>query len=389
MKILHVYKDYYPVLGGIENHVRALAEAQVARGHHVGVLVNALDRHTSVEERNGVRVMKAARVLTVGGSVPLSLSFPVLLARLPADVAHLHFPYPLGEVANLLIGRSRRTIITYHSDVVRQQRMLRIYQPLLWSVLRRADRIIATSPNYIRSSPYLSQLQDRCTVVPLGVDEPRFAQADPAAVAAWQARVAPGGEPVLLFVGRLRYYKGLDTLIQALPQLADVPLKVMIVGDGPMLRDWQALAAKCGVAGRIAWETNVPDEELPAVYHAAAAYVLPANSRAEAFGVALLEAMSAGLPVVTTEVETGTSWVVQDGVTGSVVSPRDSEALAAALRALLLDPERRAALGAAGHARVLAEFTESGMIDRVMALYDEVLAVEKKGEKRPATHGTA
>ncbi len=120
MRILHVYKDYAPILGGIENHVRLLAEAQVAAGHEVSVLVtNPAGLYTTVGTEHGVRVIRAARLATVA-STPLSPALPLDLWRQQPDIVHLHFPYPVGEISQLLLRRGRRTVMTYHSDVVRQ-----------------------------------------------------------------------------------------------------------------------------------------------------------------------------------------------------------------------------------------------------------------------------
>jgi rhamnosyl/mannosyltransferase len=359
MNILHVYKDYYPVLGGIENHIKVLAEAQAAAGHQVTVLVCDPGPRTRIEDLNGVRVIKARRITTVA-SMPLSLSQPLALARLRPDVAHIHSPYPLGEVANWLLGRARATVITHHSDVVRQREWLRLYGPLLRRVLRAADRIIATSLRYIETSPWLAPLREKCTVVPMGVDQHRFAP--PA--------VPFDGSPTLLFTGRLRYYKGLDTLLEALPALPGV--RLVIVGDGPMRRELERLTDTLGLLDRVTFAGEVLDENLPGFHHAAHVFVLPANARAEAFGIAVLEAMASGLPCITTEVGTGTSWVVQDGVTGLVVPPRDPAVLAGAIQNLLADPARRAAMGRAGRARIEAEFTLERMVARVQAVYEEV-----------------
>ncbi|HIQ02107.1 MAG TPA: glycosyl transferase family 1, partial [Anaerolineales bacterium] len=174
MEVLHIYKDYYPALGGIENHIKVLAEAQAGAGHRVTVLVCDPGPRTRVEELHGVRVVKAGR-LTTAASMPLSISQPLGLARLRPDIAHVHSPYPLGEVANWLLGRARATIITHHSDVVRQRGWLRLYGPLLHRVLAAADRVIATSPRYIETSPWLRPVREKCVVVPLGVDHRRFA----------------------------------------------------------------------------------------------------------------------------------------------------------------------------------------------------------------------
>jgi rhamnosyl/mannosyltransferase len=360
MNILHLYKDYFPVLGGIENHVKILAEAQSAAGHQVIVLVCEPGLWTRVEIINSVQVIKAGRLGTFT-SMPLSLSQPITLARLRPDIAHVHSPYPLGEVANWLLGRAHTTVITHHSDVVRQQAWLHLYGPLLRCVLRAADRIVATSPRYIETSPWLSLVREKCVVIPLGIDHRRFVPP-----------VVPfDGPPTLLFVGRLRYYKGLDTLLRALVDLPEVHLN--IVGDGPMRDSWETLSAKLELADRVHFLGEVDDADLPTQYHKAHIFVLPANARAEAFGTVLLEAMASGLPCITTEVGTGTSWVVQNSVTGLVVPPRDPRALSKTIRSLLDNPQRRMAMGQDARARVEAEFTLERMIAQVQTVYEEAL----------------
>jgi glycosyltransferase involved in cell wall biosynthesis len=200
-------------------------------------------------------------------------------------------------------------------------------------------------------------------VVPLSVDPVRFHGAAPL--------LAPAAVPTLLFVGRHRYYKGLDDLLRALPGLE---ARLLVGGDGPLRPTWEALAGELSLGEQVHFLGDVSDAELPPLYASADLFVLPANSRAEAFGMVLLEAMASSLPCVTTEVGTGTSFVVQHGVTGLVVPARDPAALRAALQRLLPDAPRRAQMGAAARARVLAEFTPQQLLQRVQAVYDEVLA---------------
>ncbi len=151
----------------------------------------------------------------------------------------------------------------------------------------------------------------------------------------------------------------------------------MVVGIGPMAAEWRALAERMGVADRIAWLGEAPDADLPALYHLADLFVLPASHSSEAFGLVQVEAMAAGVPCVCTELGTGTSYVNQDGVTGRVVPPRDPGALAAAINDLLADPVRRAAMGASARARVAAEFDLGVMVDRMVRLYDTILGVQR------------
>ncbi len=371
MNILHVYKDYWPILGGIENHVRVLSEGQAARGHGVTVLVtNPAGLRTTVEREGGVTVVRAGRLTTVA-STPLSISLPWQLMRRRPDVVHLHFPYPVGEVSQWLARRSACTVLSYHSDVVRQANILRFYRPLMQRILRSVDAIIVGSPP-MRRSAYLADVADRVHLIPYGIPLARFtALPDEAALKGICERYLgdwswPPAAPVLLFVGRLRYYKGLDSLIRALPQIA---ARLLVVGNGPMENEWRTLAETIGVAERIAWLGEVPDADLPAVYHLANLFVLPASHPSEAFGLVQVEAMAAGLPVVCTELGTGTSYVNQSGVTGLVVPPREPDALAQAINRLLTDRVFHARLAAGARQRAMAEFAMDVMVDRVLALY--------------------
>lgn len=361
MRIVHVYKDYHPILGGIENHVRTLAEGQAQAGHDVTVLVTNPGGLASSELQNGVRVIRARRLATVA-STPLSVDIFLKLRALLPDITHLHFPYPVGEMAQLGTGAARPYVITYHSDVVRQQRIVRFYRPFLMRVLRNSRRIIATSAPYIESSPYLRQVKEKCTVVPLSVEARFFEPASP---------LVPGGsKPTVLFVGRHRYYKGLDDLLQA---LTNVDARLLVGGDGPMSVQWADRVKELALDERVQFLGTVDDELLPALYASADIFVLPANSRAEAFGKVLLEAMAAGLPCLTTELGTGTSFVVQDGVTGCVVPPRDPAALADALQMLIADDDLRQKMGARGRERAQKLFSTKRMVASVQTVYVEVL----------------
>lgn len=363
VRILHLYKDYFPRLGGVETHIRTLAEAQARAGDEVTVLVCQPRAGVPTRETaaGGVRIIHARQLATVL-SMPLSLAQPSRFRAERPDLVHVHSPYPLGELTNWMLGRARATVITHHADVIRQRVSLALYGPLWRRVLRAADVVIATSPPYLATSPWLRDVQEKCVVVPLGVDAKRFAP--PAREAS-----VPRARPLrLLFLGRLRYYKGLDTLLHAMRELPEATLEV--VGDGPMRATWEALARQLGLGGRVRFRGEVPDEALPGAYHEADAFVLPASSRGEAFGTVLLEAMASGLPCVTTEVGSATSWIVQDGVTGYVVAPCDPAALAERIRRLR-EPELRATMGKAGRARAGTDFSEAGMIAGVRAAYEK------------------
>jgi len=366
LNILHIYKDYFPVRGGIENHVRLLAEAQAARGHRVSVLATSRDARTHVAMLNGVRVIFAARLVTLL-STPISLALFRYVRGETPDVTHLHFPYPLGEIAQFLCGRARAQVLTYHSDIIRQKITRALYRPWLERVLARTDRIIATSPNYVATSPILTRWQHKCVIVPLGIDPAPFERASVQHTLDAMTRV--------LFVGKLRYYKGVDVLLEALRELPRVHLT--IVGSGPMERAWRARVHQLNLAERVQFVGQVENEDLPRYYAACDIFVLPSSERSEAFGVVQLEAMAAGKPVICTELGTGTSFVNVHGETGLVVPPRAPRALASAIAQLSSDATLRARLGAAGRARVRAEFTLDKMVTRILQVYEQVLQAGK------------
>jgi glycosyltransferase involved in cell wall biosynthesis len=366
VRVLHIYKDYFPVVGGMENHIRILARGAAARGLEVTVLATSPTRKTQIAEMEGVRVVKAARLATVA-STPISAALLSAVRDLQTDITHLHFPYPWGEMAHLAFGRSKRTVITYHSDIVRQKNLLKPYLPFLRRLLARADRIIATSPNYVSSSPFLRDVAEKCTVIPLGIDLAGFQTPRAQEVGALRETYRP---PLILFVGLLRYYKGLGYLLEA---MKEVEATLLVVGSGPMLETWEADAEKLGVKDRVAFIGGVKDEFLPAFYQACDLFVLPASHRSEAFGVVQIEAMACGKPVVSTELGTGTSFVNLHEQTGLVVPPRDPHALAQALQQLLADEGLRLEMGARGRERATDEFSSEVMIDRVLDVYRDVL----------------
>jgi glycosyltransferase involved in cell wall biosynthesis len=374
VRVLHIYKDYYPVPGGIENNIRQLAVGLRRLGVETQVLVTNTQRHTVHELIDDVPVVKTGRLFNLS-SAPLSLSFYPYLWHLEAsvDIAHLHMPYPPAELGQLLLGRGRRFVATYHSDIVRQRVLGALYRPFLWQTLRRAHLIAVSNPTYIQDSPFLRAHAQKCRVVHFGIDLARFARSAEAEAraAAWRARF--GHRPLVLFVGRLRHYKGVHVLLAALARLP-AEVQALIAGSGPLEARLRAQAQAYGVADRAHFLGTLDDEEVAALYHAADVFVLPSTNRAETFGIVQLEAMACGKPVICTELGTGTSYVNQHGITGLVIPPNDPDALAAAVQHLLANPELRAAMGAAGQQRVVREFSSDAMCRQMLAFYQEALA---------------
>jgi len=368
-RVLHVGKYYPPVAGGIENHVHSLVTALSGR-YAVTALVFNTERRTVEEPMEGVRVV---RVGTLGRvfSTEMAPSFFSWFMRLrDADLIHLHTPNPVGEIACLAAPRGARLVITYHSDVVRQRLLGRLNRFVLHRLMKRADRIIAFTRRYMETSPVISHYADKCAIIPHGIDLTEYDSSDriEARVAALRAEHGPR---TVLFVGRLVYYKGVDVLLRALARVPDVNL--LVAGDGPTRVGLVALARELGVTDRARFLGRVSHEEKVACYRASDLLVLPATHRSEAFGLVQLEAQACGIPVITTDIDSGVPFVTHHGETGLVIPPRDPEALAAAMKGLLGDEELRKRYGAAGRRRVERLFSREVMTRDCLELYEDLL----------------
>lgn len=364
-RVLHVGKFYPPHPGGMESHLELLCR-KLSSDVDVEVIVSADGRRTSVEERDGVRVTRIGTAATVAAA-SFNPGMARAIRRARADVVHFHHPNPTGVVSYLASGRRGPLVVTYHSDIVRQRVLGALVSPLIDHFLRRADAIIASSPQYLASSPVLRRHAERCRVVPFGVEMGEFAEVDPAEVAAVRGRF---GERIVFAAGRLVYYKGFDYLVRA---IAHVPgARLLIAGGGPLREELRRIAEESGVVDRVTLLGAVPD--LRPYYHAADVFVLPSVARSEAFGIVQMEAMACGLPVVNTALQTGVPFVSPHGVTGLTVPPADVDALAGAISRLLDDAALRERMGRAGRERVAGELSADRMAARTLEIYREAAA---------------
>ena len=379
LSVLHVYKDFYPpVYGGIEQHLNLLCR-MLRPFCDVRVLVSASGSpRTRRVVVDGIPVMRAGEWIRIA-SAPICPTWPLLFRRLRAQLYHFHFPNPTGDVSYWLSGSRGKIVVTYHSDIVRQSTILPLYRPFLWRLLEKADAILATSPVYVESSDYLRPFREKCDVVPLGVDLRRFDRREAIETRAAEWRSNWQG-PLVLFVGRLRYYKGLDVLMRAAPL---IHARIGIVGDGPYEQILRIIHRELDLGDRVVFLGPQSEFELLALYRAARVFVLPSTHRSEALGLAMMEAMASGVPVVSTELGTGTSWVNQHEVTGLVVPPGDPAALARAINTLVDDDALAARCGAAARARIECEFSHDVMARRVLRVYERVTG-EALLSNRPA-----
>jgi len=358
--ILHAFKDYFPpTKGGVEQHINDIVHS--LPDLQFSVLTSSRSKQLVTDKDGDVEVIRAPEYLRPA-STPITPYWVKVLKDTKAELLHFHMPNPFGELA-FLASKSRGPMIaTYHGDIIGRKAAMRFFRPFQRKFLKKAKAIIVSSETMGRNSAALSGFQDKIKVIPFGLDlsywGPRPAKAD-------ALRAQYPGAPLVLFLGRLAYFKGLDVLIDAMGQ---VDATCLIVGDGPK-RDELVAQAKSAPEGRVVFTNKIPEEDRAAYYHAADVFVLPSTASAESFGISMLEAMACGTPVVCTELGTGTSWLNQDGQTGLVVSPGNPQALALALNTLLADGELRVRMGKAALERVQRVFTKDKMLSSLAELY--------------------
>ncbi len=368
LSVLQVNKLYYPWIGGVEKVVQNIAEG-LKESLDMKVLACQPKGIGTREEINGVDVTKASSIGMFLG-LPASPTFPAVYARKSrkADVLHFHVPFPLGVISDLAFGqKDKKVVVTYHSDIVRQEKLRRFYRPFLLKFLERADLILPTSPHLRDESRFLSPYREKCKVVPLSVDLNEFSRGQ----GEGSDLELPGNddEEVILFVGRLNYYKGVDYLIRA---MEDVEAQLLVAGDGPLLEQLKEQAVNVGVSDKVNFLGRVAGQRLKDLYSGCDMLVLPSIRESEAFGIVQIEAMAYGKPVINTDLPTGVPWVSKDGETGLTVPPADSEALAASINKLVDNEELRQEYGENAYRRVKEKFSRKVMLETIEAVYRDL-----------------
>ncbi len=369
--VLHIYRTFFPdTQGGAEEVIRQLANAAINSGEaRVRVLVPSKRcREVDKIKYENIEVIRVPELFEIASCNVYRGGFRELWNQVKwADIVHYHFPWPFQDLLHFafVAPQKKKTVVTYHSDIVRQKLLGALYSPLQNLFLKSVDRIVATSPNYLESSPVLQQFKHKVDVVPLGLDEATMAQPTPEATA-WVEKQFP--RPFFFFIGVLRYYKGLHFLIEAAAQTG---LEVVIAGDGPECENLLALKQQLK-ADNVHIIGRVTDEQKAALFIACRAFVLPSHVRSEAFGVVLLEAMYYGKAMITTNLDTGVSFANSHKETGLKVSPATSSELGTAMQELSTDQILARSMGNAARRRYEKLFTVSLFSHSHLEIYGQL-----------------
>ena len=369
MRVLHFYKDYFPdSFGGVEQVIRQMCVGTGRLGVSNEVLTLTRGKDLGPFDFEGHTVRRVPLDLNIASNGISFAAFGELKRRAAAcDVVHYHFPWPFMDLAHFVAGVRKPTLVTYHSDIVRQKMLLRLYKPLKHRFLQNVDTIVATSPNYLASSAVLDRYRAKTRTITYGLDKSIYPLPEPARLAKWRACT---GEKFFLFVGVLRYYKGLHILLDA---VAGSNYPVVIVGAGPIEQELKAHAARLGL-NHVMFVGALDDADKVALLTLCYAVAFPSHLRSEAFGISLLEGAMYGKPMISSEIGTGTSYINVDGETGLVVPPSDPQAFAEAMRTLWDNPALARAMGERAEARYRLLFTAETMASSYNALYHELVA---------------
>lgn len=383
MRILHISKYYSPYLGGVENICKYLVEGAVK--HETAVVCFNDKCKDIIEEVNGHKVYRVATWINVARQA-LSLSYFWVLKKaikeFKPDVIQFHWANPFPAwVLLCVIPKNVKLIIHWHMDIIKQKHIYPFIKPVETALLKRADMVCVTSPQYRDGSLPLQPFKDKVRIVQNAMDEDNFILRDGDVEKINAVKAKYGNKPIVFFIGRHIQYKGLPHLIEA-EKYVKSDCVFVIAGSGPLTDE---LKAQCK-SSRVHFVGRLSDEDLKLYHYAASVFAFPSVTKNEAFGVALAEAMYCGTPAVTFTIPgSGVNWVSLNGETGIEVPNGDDKAYAEAVDKLIEDKELNKKYGVAGHQRVVENFTIPKMVAVQEKCYKELsemrVMITKRGGK--------
>lgn len=372
MKVLQFGK-FYPVRGGVEKVMELLRNHLPTRGIDCDLLCSSYDvaPYREVPHKDGGTTYVCKTLFRKFGTT----FSPQLISKLREiqghyDLIHIHHPDPMAGWVLKHSGYQGKVVLHWHSDVLVHPWLYKLYQPIEEWLLQRADKVVGTTPVYVNNSPQIAHgLQDRSklTYMPIGISPQ---EPNRSLVEKIQAKYR--GKRLLLTIGRLVPYKGMEYLVDMASHLGDEYL-VLIAGQGPLKQELQQQIVAQGLEGKVKLLGFISDEEKVAYLEACHLFVLSSITKNEAFAIVQLEAMSHQKPVVSTEIaDSGVSWVNRDRESGRTVPVKDGKALAEAVEEIFESEESYQGYARRAKARFESLFTIDAMIDRCVEIYKEI-----------------
>lgn len=372
MQTLNIYRTYYPdPPGGLQEAIRQICLATSSHGVENTIFTLSpknLPQKISRPEATVIRERSwmAPASCDIGGMASF-LTFLNLSKQM--DVLHYFHPWPFADVLNIVRNSNKPAMLTYISDIVKQRFLGKMYAPLMWHTLKKMDVIIANCPAYAKTSPVLSHplIQNKVRVIPLGIDENSYPKIGDDSI--FEKLGVTQSEPYFLFLGVLRYYKGIHTLIEASKK---IKAKIIIAGSGPEEEKLKKQVHELGLSNVI-FAGQITNKEKVTLIKNCLALVLPSHLRSEAYGMVLVEASMFNKPMISCEIGTGTSFVNLHEKTGFVVNPEDSASLAGAMQELLEAPALAHGMGMEARSRYEKLFSGPALGKAYTTAYKELL----------------
>ena len=368
MRILQIGK-FWPVMGGVEKVMYDLTQGLSSRGIDCDMLCASSSGKPQTIKLNEHGRVTAVRTLLKANSTMISPAMITHLRRVKSnyDIIHVHHPDPMAALSLYMSGYKGKVILHWHADILRQRILLHAYRPLQDWLLRRADLVICTSPNYAEGSDALHSVADKLRCVPIGV-----APVIPENAGVERVRRLVSGRKIVLSLGRMIPYKGFDNLILSARYLPD-DYVVVIAGAGPLYTSLQRLVRDNGLESKVIMPGRISSHVRDSLMGAASVFCLPSVEKTEAYGIVLIEAMSAGVPIVATNIPgSGTSWVNAHGISGLNVPCGSPEKLADAIIKVSADSDKSASYGRNALMRWKEMFTIGTFIDNMTDIYRQL-----------------
>jgi glycosyltransferase involved in cell wall biosynthesis len=373
-KILHIPNYYPPHKGGIEDVCyNIVSELKSCYLQEVICFNDFSKKQVDCFEKITVtRIGYLKKISSQAISLSYFYELKKKIGTFAPDVIHFHAPNPLVSLYLLsLIKRNTHLVVHWHSDIVDQKQLYRFYAPVERQLLKRAQAIIATSENYLTCSFPLSKFTAKSVVIANMIDTGKLdlQEQEGEDVIVKRIKDAYKGSKLILFIGRMVPYKGLEYLIKAAKEIRG-NYKILLVGGGPLEDDLKKMAQD---NSNIIFLGRVNDSDLRAYLHASDIFAFPSITKNEAFGIALAEALYCGLPAVCFNVQgSGVSWVNQHNRTGFVVENKSTAQLAEAINVLIQDDSCRMKMSEEAKCWARGNFLRKNAATKISEIYESL-----------------
>ena len=368
INLIQTYKtSNFDTKGGVETFISDLVYNGINLKRFNIRVISCTQGKSRVFQKKGVTFILYKTLFTFA-STPFSMGYILNFKKDMdwADVIHNHFPWPFFDFLNSIFNLNKPIIVTYHSDVIKQKSLNKIYNFFVTRSFSKALKLVATSNNYASSSPVLSknEFSKKILTIPLAIEKlPSLPSNNDIRAVLKKYRLK--GKVYIIFIGALRYYKNISLLLEAAPYInADI----LIVGDGPSKLTYQEIITNQNIEN-VHLLGSVNEKDKNSLLSLSSLLVLPSHLRSEAFGMVLLEASMHGKPMITLDIGTGTSFVNLDNKTGFVVKSNNFIKLSLAINKILSDSSLARKMGNNAKFRFNKFFKKRTMVSKYERLY--------------------